>query len=57
MMEINFDAWMPWIMLLFGLGAVWLVVSIVLKAARTVISIGCSLLVLIALAVLVVNIL
>ena len=54
-MEINFDALMPWIMLLFGVGVVWLVASVVFKLARAVISIGCSLLVLVAAVVLLVN--
>jgi hypothetical protein len=56
-MDINFDAWMPYIYLLLGVGAIWLVASVVLKLARTIVSIGCSLLVVIALVILAVNLL
>jgi hypothetical protein len=56
-MDLDLSAYTPWIMLLFGLGVVWLVVSVVMKLAKTVISIGCSLLLVVGVVVLLVNLL
>ena len=56
-MDLDLSAYTPWITLLFGLGVVWLVVSVVMKLAKTVISIGCSLLLVVGVIILLVNLL
>ncbi len=47
-MSLDISNYQTWIMLLLGLGVIWLVVSVVLKLAKVVVSVGCSLLILVA---------
>lgn len=54
-MNVDFNAWVPYIMVALGIGLAWLILSAVLKLARVVIGIGCGLIFIVVVIVLIIN--